>query len=154
MANFSATDVAFSGIRFVRERPRAVAIWAGAQLIISLVLGAAVVAVMGPSLVLLRGLGRQPQTDPTQALAVLGSVMPLLALALPVGLIINGVVYSTVDRAALRPNDEGMGYIRFGGDELRQILLMLLWFVVIIGAEVCGLLVILVPTLILTMVSK
>jgi hypothetical protein len=131
-----------------------VAIWAGAQLVISLVLGAAVVAIMGPSLAQLQGFGRQPQTDPTQALAVLSQVMPLLALALPVGLIINGVIYSTVARAALRPNDEGMGYIRFGGDELRQMLLMLLWFVVAVGAEIAGLIVVMIPTFILTLISK
>jgi hypothetical protein len=134
-----------------------VAIWAGAQLIISVVLGVAVVAIMGPSLAHLQSFqsfGRQQPTDPTQALAALGAVMPLLALAFPVGLIINGVVYATVARAALRPNEEAMGYIRFGGDELRQILLMLLWIVVAIGAEICCLLVVLVPTLILTLIAK
>jgi hypothetical protein len=154
MTDFSATDVAFSGIRFVRERPRTVAIWAGAQLLISLVLGALIVAIMGPSLVQLQGFGRQQPTDPAQAMAVLSRVLPMLALALPVGLIINGVVYATVDRAALRPGEEGMGYIRFGGDELRQMLLMLLWFVVFIAAEIGGLLVVLVPTMILTLISK
>ena len=154
MASFSATDVAFSGIRFVRERPRTVAIWAGAQLIISLVLGAAFVAVMGPSLVQFQGFGRQPSPDPTQAIAMLARIMPMLALAVPAGLIINGVVYATVARATLRPSDEGMGYIRFGGDELRQILLVLLWFVVIVGAELGGFIVVLVPTLILTLISK
>jgi hypothetical protein len=157
MANFSATDVAFSGIRFVRERPRAVAIWAGAQLIISIVIGAAVVAIMGPSLAQLQrlqGFGRTQPTDPAQAMAVLGSVLPILALALPVALIINGVVYSTVARAALRPNEESMGYIRFGGDELRQMLLMLLWIVVLMGAEVVGIIVVLIPTVILTLISK
>jgi hypothetical protein len=154
MTDFSATDVAFSGIRFVRERPRTVAIWAGAQLILSIVLGAAVVAMMGPTLVQLQGFGRQQPSDPTQAMAALAGIAPLLALALPVGLIINGVVYSTVARAALQPNDEGMGYIRFGGDELRQMLLMLLWFVVAICAEIVGFIVVFVPTLILTLISK
>jgi hypothetical protein len=154
MANFSATDVAFSGIRFVREHPRTVAIWAGAQLIISVILGAAFVAMMGPALVQLRGFGRPQTADPAQAMAVLAGILPMLALALPVGLVINGVVYSTVARAALRPNEEDMGYIRFGGDELRQILLMLLWFAVFIVAEICGFIAVLVPTLILTLISK
>ncbi len=154
MADFSATDVAFSGIRFVRERPRTVAIWAGAQLVISLIVGAAIVVIMGPSLAQLQGFGRPPTADTAQAMAALGRVMPMLALAVPVGLLINGLVYATVARSVLRPGDEGMGYIRFGGDELRQILLMLLWFVLFIGAEICGLLVVLVPTLILTMIAK
>ena len=154
MQSFSATDVAFSGIRFVRERPRTVAIWAGAQLVISLVVGGLLVAVMGPSLAQFQSFGRQQRTDPTQALAALSAILPLLALALPVGLLINGVIYSTVARAALRPREEGMGYIRFGADELRQMLLMLLWVVLFIGAEIGGVVVILIPTLILTLVAK
>ena len=39
MADFSATDVAFSGFRFVRERPVTVAIWSGIQIVISPAVG-------------------------------------------------------------------------------------------------------------------
>jgi hypothetical protein len=154
MADFSATDVAFSGIRFVRERPRTVAIWAGAQLVISIVLGAAVVALMGPSLAQLQGLGRQQPSDPAQAMAALAGIMPMLALALPVGLIINAVVYATIARAVLRPDDEGMGYIRFGGDEVRQVLLMLLWLVVAFAGEIVGGIVLTIPAVILVIIAK
>jgi hypothetical protein len=154
MSDFSATDVAFSGIRFVRERPRTVAIWAGAQILVSLILGGVVVATMGPQLIQLQGLGRQPQADPGQAMAVLSQVLPLWAILLPVSLIINGVVYATVARAVLRPAEEGVGYIRFGGDELRQALLMLLWIVVIIGAQIGAFVVVLIPTLILSLIAR
>ena len=154
MSDFSATDVAFSGIRFVRERPRIVAIWAGAQILVSLILGGIVVAAIGPQLIQLQSLGRQPQADPGQAMAVLSQVLPIWAILLPVSLIINGVVYATVARAVLRPAEEGVGYIRFGGDELRQALLMLLWIVVIIGAEIGAFVVVLIPTLILSLIAR
>ena len=154
MADFSATDVAFSGIRFVRERPRTVAIWAGAQIVVSLVLGAIVVATLGPSLGQMQSFGRGQTADPAQALAVLSRIAPMFAVILPLALIFYGVIYATVARAVLRPNDEGMGYIRFGGDELRQMLLVLLWVVVLFGAEFCGILLVVIPAAILSLVAK
>ncbi|MGZ6010784.1 MAG: hypothetical protein ACXWK0_03030 [Caulobacteraceae bacterium] len=154
MADFLATDVAFSGIRFVRERPRTVAVWAGVQIVISLVLGAIVVATLGPSLTQLQSFSRGQTTDPAQALALFSRVLPMYAIILPLSLLINAVVYAAVARAVLRPDDEGMGYIRLGADEVRQILLILLWVVVAIGAEIAGLVVVLIPTVILTLISK
>jgi hypothetical protein len=154
MTDFSATDVAFAGIRFVRERPRTVAIWAGLQIVISLVLGGIVIAMLGPQLAQLQSLGRQSQPDPTQVMAIFGAILPMYAIILPLTLLINGVIYAAMARAVLRPGDEGMGYIRLGADELRQILLTLLWFVVIIGAEMSAFIVVLIPTVILTLIAK
>lgn len=154
MSDFSATDVAFSGFRFVRERPRTVAIWSGIQIVISLVLGGLLVAVMGPALGQMQGFGRRQPVDPAQAMAMLSLMAPMLAFALPFGLIFYGMVYATVDRAVLRPGEDAMGYIRFGGDELRQMLLMLLWLVLIVCAYVGGLLLVLIPTVILSLVAK
>jgi hypothetical protein len=154
MADFSATDVAFSGIRFVRERPRTVALWSGVQILLSLVLGGLLVAVMGPDLAQLASLGRQPQTDPTRALAALSRLLPMYAVLLPVMLVINGVVYAAMARAVLRPAETVMGYLRFGRDELLQILLNLLWILIIVGAYIAGLLVVVIPTVIVTMISK
>ena len=154
MADFSATEVAFSGIRFVRERPRTVAIWAGVQIVISLVLGAVVVVALGPYMAQMQSLGRTPKPDPTVVMAMMSRVLPMYALIVPLGVIINGVIYAAVARAALRPADEGMGYFRIGGDEVRQMLLMLLWLVVIIGAYIGGFLVVLIPTFLLTLISK
>jgi len=154
MAEFSATDVAFSGFRFVRERPRTVAIWSGIQIVISLALGALLVSVMGPALGQLQGFGRQQPADPAQAMAVLSLVLPMLALALPIGVIFYGVIYATIARAVLRPGEDAAGYIRFGGDELRQILLMLLWFVLIVCAYIVAFVVVLIPTVILSLIAK
>jgi hypothetical protein len=154
MAEFSATDVAFSGIRFVREHPKTVAIWSGAQILVSLVIGAIVVLAVGPELAQLQSLGRQRPTDPTQAMAAFSHLLPMYAILLPVSLVINGVVYAAVARAVLRPREERLGYIRFGGDELRQALLMLLWIVVIVLAYCAAFIAVLVPTVILTLIAK
>jgi hypothetical protein len=136
MSDFSATDVAFTGIRFVRERPRTVAIWAGAQLVLSLVLGGIAVAIMGPYIGQLQGLSRQRPADPAQVMAVFAHVAPIYAILLPLSLLINAVVYAAMARAVLRPADEGVGYLRLGADEVRQFLLMLLLIVVAFGAEI------------------
>jgi hypothetical protein len=154
MSGFSATDVAFSGFRFVRERPRTVAIWSGIQLVLSLVVGGALIAVMGPALGQIQGFSRQQPADPAAAMAVLSVVAPMLALALPIGLVFYGMIYATIDRAVLRPGEDAMGYIRFGGDELRQMLLVLLWFVLLVCAYFGAVLVVLIPSVILTVIAK
>jgi hypothetical protein len=154
MSDFSATDVAFSGIRFVRERPRTVAIWAGAQLVLSLVLGAIAVVTMGPYIGQLQGLSRQRPADPAQVMAVISHVGPMYAILLPLSLLINAVVYATVARAVLRPADEGMGYIRFGADELRQFLLILLVFVLGLLTEFAVTFVVAIPGVILGLMFR
>jgi hypothetical protein len=154
MSEFSATDVAFSGFRFVRERPRTVAIWSGIQVVISLALGGIVIALMGPALGQIQGFGRGQPPDPAAAMAVMSLVLPLIALALPLGVVIYGVIYSTIDRAVLRPGEDAMGYIRFGGDELRQMLLVLLWAVMLICAEIVGILIVAIPSAILSLIAK
>lgn len=154
MTDFSATDVAFAGIRFVRERPRTIAVWAGVQILLSLVIGALVVATLGPDLAQFQGFGRQTPPNPAQALATLSRLAPIFAIALPLALIVYGVIYATVARAVLQPGEEGLAYIRFGGDEFRQMLLILLWAIIALAAEVVSFIVVLVPTLILTAISK
>ena len=154
MSDFSATDVAFTGIRFVGERPRAVATWAGVQVLISLVFGLFFIGLMGPYMVQLQGLNHTGQRpDPAQVLPILAHVLPVYALLLVFSLLFYGVLYATVARAVLRPEDERLGYIRFGMDEARQILLVLLWFAVSIAAEVVGTIVVLVPAIVVSMMA-
>lgn len=131
MSDFSATDVAFTGIRFVRERPRAVAVWAGVQILISLVFGLFFVGLLGPYMAQMQGLNHPGQSpDPAQILPILAHVLPLYALLLMFSLLFYGVLYATMARAVLRPEEERLGYVRFGMDEARQILLVLLWTVI------------------------
>ena len=149
MADFSATDVAFSGIRFARHHPRAVAIWAGIQLVISLAVGLLILALFGPSLAQLQTLGHAGATpDTAAAMAAFGRIWQINAFVLPLSLVLYSVIYATLARAVLAPGEERLGYIRLGMDEVRQGLLLLLWFVVCIGAEALGFIVVLVPTLV------
>ena len=128
MSDFSASDVAFTGIRFVRNNLRTVAIWAGVQILVSLVSGVVLVATMGPSLAQMQAVGVRP-ADTAQAMAAIRSVAPLYAVLVPFSLVFYAVVYATINRAVLRPAESRFGYLRLGMDEVRQFVLMLLWVV-------------------------
>jgi MFS family permease len=151
MSDFSATDVAFTGIRFVRERPRAVAVWAGVQIVISFVFGLVFIGLVGPYMVQLQGLNHPGQRpDPAQILPLLGHVRPIYALLLVFSLLFSSVLHATMARAVLHPGEERLGYIRFGLDEARQLLLVLLWTVIIAAAYVVILIVAIVAGLLLS----
>ena len=139
MADFSATDAAFTGIRFVRERPRAVAIWAGIQIVISLVFGTLVLVAIGPYLMQLQALNHPGQTPELgQVMALIGQLLPMYGLFLIISLAIHSVLYATMARAVLEPPNEGFAYIRFGMDEARQCLLVLLLMAIIIAANIAA----------------
>ena len=127
MSDFAATDVAFTGIRFVRHNLRTVAVWAGVQLAFTIVVQMAVIATMGPALASLQRFGTRG--NPQQSLALLQNVLPFEGLAILGSLIFYAIVYATMNRAVLRPSDRGFAYIRLGMDEVRQFLVLLIWVV-------------------------
>ncbi|MEI9891312.1 MAG: hypothetical protein WDN45_12945 [Caulobacteraceae bacterium] len=154
MADFSATDVAFTGIRFVRERPRAVAVWAGVQVIISLVFGVVSIGLMGPYMVQLRALNTPGQRSrPGAGPAHPG---PCRAAHRPAARL-----QPAVPRDALRDHRAGRAAARRRApwlhplrmDEARQLLLTLLLFAVVIAAEVVGTIVVLVPAIVASVMS-
>ena len=154
MSDFSATDAAFTGIRFVRERPVTVAIWAGAQIVIAIVFGGITIALLGAYLVQLQDLSRQRPADLAPVMALLGHILPVYALILPISLAIHAVLYATMARAVLRPSEDRLGYIRFGMDEARQALLIVLWIAVLIAADVVASIAVVVLITIATLASK
>lgn len=139
MAEFSATDAALAGFRFVRARPRTVLIWAGVQLVFSLLFSALVVLFVGPQMnrmMALRHGGVRPGLAELEG--VWGVIGPIYAVTIPVMLVFYAVLYALFSRAILRPADDRFAYLRLGRDELRQGLLLLLAIAVWIGAEVVG----------------
>jgi hypothetical protein len=147
MADFSATDVAFSGFRFAREHPRTVALWAAIQLAISVAFGVAIVLLAGPAFMELQQ--AQGQKDPAAALAVIRQLLPFYCALFIFFLVFYPVLYATMSRAVLRPDESKAGYLRLGMDEVRQLLLMLLIAAVGIGVEIAFLLVVVVPGLVI-----
>ena len=154
MTDFSATEVAFTGFRFVREHPRTAAVWAAGQLVISAILGAVLTTLAGPALMQLQAQGVQGSRDPAQALALLHQLLPVYLLLIPFALIFYPVLYAAVNRAVLRPDERRWGYFRLGMDEVRQLLLFLFMIVVGFVAEIVGLIAAIIPAVIVTLVAK
>lgn len=130
MASFSASDIALTGFKIVRERPRAALVWAAAQLVFSGGMAVTMIATFGPVLTKALALTPQERRDPAQAFAVYGQLLPAYLWILPLSLVFYAILFATMNRAVLQPDAEKFGYIRLGRDELRQLGLLLLATVV------------------------
>ena len=151
MASFSASDIALTGFKIVRERPRAALIWAAAQLVVSGCMMVAMVLTIGPAFTRALALTPAERKDPAQALAVYGQLLPVYLWLLPLSLVVYAILFATMNRAVLQPDAEKFGYLRLGRDELRQLGLLLLaaavGFLANIGLALVLVLVIIVATL-------
>lgn len=136
MAEFSTTDVALAGFRLVRAHPRAVAIWALAYLAMGLVMGAAAAALVGPTMAEMQASAGDPSEDPAVAFGRLAAMAPFLIVATAAGLVFYSMIYAAIARAVLQPENPGAANLRLGGDEGRQMLLMLLQSLVLFGAYI------------------
>lgn len=134
MAEFSIQDVAFTGFGVVRQHPRALVAWWLYALAFSLLVGVVFVGWAGPDVAKLTALSAQRPSDPTQLLALMGRLMPAYLAFMVVALVSNAILAAAMIRAVLRPRDDRFGYLRLGADELRQLGLVALTFLVFVGA--------------------
>jgi hypothetical protein len=122
VAEFSASDAAFTGFRVVAERPWAVAIWASLQLIVSLAFELFVAYSAGPAFTKLGQIGLQPPgQDPAAVLELFRQTAPTYLVLFVASLVLNAVLYAAMNRAVLRPTEARFGYLRLAADELRQL---------------------------------
>jgi hypothetical protein len=128
MADFSATDAALVGFRFVRENLRAVAVWAVCILIFSALFAVLLEQMAGPALMAAQALG--PKPDPAESMALFRQLGPVYLLMFVIGYAFYAVVLGAMNRAVLRPDDDRAAYLRVGRDEVRQLLLLLIATVV------------------------
>jgi hypothetical protein len=131
MSRFSPSDAALEGFRLTREQPLAVLVWA----VVRVVYGVAGLAVMGGS-GWRAAMERLPAMTPDQAQTNADALGPLLVQLAPglllmtaLSLIFYAVAYTAVMRAILRPADKAFFYLRLSADELRQLGLSLVLFV-------------------------
>jgi hypothetical protein len=133
MAEFSIQDVAFTGFGVVRQHPKALFAWWLFALAFSMLLGAAFVGLAGPDFVKLIAISGQPTTAPAQFMALMGRLAPAYLIFVVLALVSNAFLSAAMIRAVLRPRDDRFGYLRLGADELRQLGLLLLTFLVFMG---------------------
>jgi len=134
MAQFSISDAAFTGFGVVRHRPRAVAIWIVAQVIVSVGFSLVLATQFGSTISQLAAMGPNPPTDPAQLMALGRQLLPLYGALLAFSLVYYPILFSTMNRAVLRPNDDRIGYIRLGPDEFRQLGLVVIFALVAFAA--------------------
>ncbi len=134
MSEFSIQDAAFTGFRVVREHPKALAIWTLYALALSLVITAIVVGAMGPDFARLMDVKSRQQETVAETLALFRHLAPGYAMAIAVGLVSNAILGAAMIRAVLRPDDDRLGFLRLGADELRQLGLGVLTVLVFLTA--------------------
>jgi len=151
VAEFSAADAAFTGFRVVWERPWAVAIWAGLQIVVNVALKVFIAASAGAAMAQIAQLGMPaPNANPAQMLALMRQVAPTYVVLMIVGLIVSAVFYAAMNRAVMRPQESRFGYLRLAADELRQLGLFAILFLVFL---VLYLMIAIVSVVLLTLIG-
>ena len=153
MASFSASDAAFAGFGFVQRKPGAIIIWAIAQLVVSVGLFAVIASQFAPIFAHFATLQQSAAADPKQAAELFRQIMPFYGDMLLFTLVFYPVLFATMNRAVLKPKDSAFGYIRLGGDELRQLGLLLSFVVLGIGAEIVVIILTIIVGVIVGMVA-
>lgn len=131
MADLPVGECALAGPRFIARNPTVIGIWFAVQLAISIGLSLLMIATMGPQLQAITRMSDAGagQSNPQEVLRVFAGILPGYATLLLFSLVIYAVIYGAMNRAVLRPDDRGFAYLRVGGDELRQGLLVLVYAV-------------------------
>ena len=149
MAEFSASDTAFTGFRVVAERPWAVAIWAALQFVFALMLQLFIAYSDGPAFTrAARVTLPSPGEDPSAQLELYRQVAPTYLVVVIASLVLNAVVYAAMNRAVLRPQESRFGYLRLAADELRQLGL----FAIFVGLGIATYLGLIIVTVVLTVI--
>lgn len=128
------TDAAFIGFRIARQKPLTVLWWAGFYFIFTLATTVLTVLTVGPELMELQNLDPSSSADPMETLGLVGKVAPMIFVLLLLSAIYYGIVQGAANRAVLEPGEERNGYLRFGAQEWRQTLLVLLLWAIFFGA--------------------
>lgn len=133
MADFSASDAALAGFRFIGRRPKVVLVWAGVFLAYELVVTALLIGLFGDKMAAFTAFQNTNNTDPAAALAMLPAVSLILLVYCGGYLALYSVMYAAAYRAELRPEEVSHGYIHFGKDELRIAAVLLISLALLIG---------------------
>lgn len=134
MAKFSPSEAAFSGFRFARERPGAVAAWAGLSLLFQIFSFGLLLAATGGSLQVLDTLQQAGRVDPAITRAAFRTLGPTYLILLPLMLIYIGVIGAAVPRSLLSPERLRWGGLRLGAAEFRVLGTLFLLLVVVLCA--------------------
>ncbi|WP_304171895.1 hypothetical protein [Phenylobacterium aquaticum] len=126
MTTLSATDVALEGFRVTRENPRTFLIWSGFSFAVSIVGGLLTISLGDEARVAFGVISGKEQPDLNGLWKAVETLSPLLIM----GLVVQCMTVAAVYRIVLRHADHGFGYLKLGMDEVRLILLTLIYVVI------------------------
>ncbi len=109
------------GFRLIRERGGALLIWTLIQLVVTVATGFAMATLLRNSVDAVAS-----GVSPDSAQLSYALLIFLLGLA---GLLVSTILYAAAQRAVLRPDEGGPGWLKLGMDEVRLFLLVLLYTV-------------------------
>ena len=135
MTGFSAADAALSGFRFVARHPKTIAIWTLVFLAYELTWGGALLAFAGDQLPSLRALSQANGDNAQTAWSMLPGASLVMLFGLMALLLVFSLLFPAAYRTFLHPHDDRFGYVRFGRDEFRFAVLIVLWVVVAVGGS-------------------
>lgn len=121
-------DFAFAGFDIIKKNPVAVLLWGVAAMVFGLLGSVLMVAMAGPAIMALQAHGQTPAADPSQVFGQLGAMAPGWLLAMVIGLLSAAIIQCAVFRSQLRPSEGGFGFMKLGGDEVRQVVVTILYF--------------------------
>jgi hypothetical protein len=124
---FSPVSSAFAGFKLIGRSPGVFAIWILAYVLMGL--GAvALMFLMGASTFMrFAGLAATAKPDPSAVMGMLGTILLVMVVMVPLLLLINAVMGAAIMRAVLRPEQNALAYLRLGADELRLVVVMLVF---------------------------
>lgn len=136
MSEFSATDAALGGFGLARNNPRTILMWSLVAFVSSLASFAVMTLLSGGAFAEFRTLGESnPESvNPGDIMAIYAKMAPAYGASILVSLVTNGLLNASAARLVLNPSDtRGFGYVQFGADELRQILLAVVLNLIFFG---------------------
>jgi hypothetical protein len=137
MAELSVSKMAFAGFGLIRREPKAVAIWTGMLLVFFLGAIGTMLVLALPELAAAVRAAEGAETAAASA-RFFGKIGPLYLVFFVAALVAYAVFMAAVMRSQLRPAERGFAYLRLGGDELRLMGLILLFYILIaIGGVAC-----------------
>jgi hypothetical protein len=135
MSKFSASEVAFSGFRLVRENLKSVAIWGGLMTVATFFYNMVTIHFFGPKLQALSEYFANNANSPDveEFARRAADLTPMMLWTLPYSLVLNGVLFAGINRLVLRHQEKGFAHLGFGLPEARQAAIWLLVNLVVMG---------------------
>ncbi len=128
MSRLSPSDAALEGFKLARVEPGSILIWSLFYFAGVTIMGAIMLTGLGPGFIRFVQNRGMESGDLDAYGDILQHSWPAFALIMLLAVFVISVVTAAIYRRVLRPQDGGIAFIRFGGDELRLTIVNLILF--------------------------